>query len=128
MSLKDEHLRNRLIDLAADMLNRTLNGEIAWVGTDQENTFLFSGTKSSITISSLTDREGDQNSIISLLNARGTVVESLQGEFHPDGMGGYAPGEWNETLNDLFFAARRSALDADTLLDSIIEDMNAPPF
>jgi hypothetical protein len=123
MNGDDRH--ERMIALAQSLLKRTTEGKIAWITTDDEKTFLYSRPGSSATISSAVDRDGDNQTVLSVHDSRGTVLQSIENEFHGDSKGGYEPGEWNGLLDALFFAARRSALDVGDMLDDILDDLMA---
>jgi hypothetical protein len=120
---RDPHVHQRLIDLAKNLLQRTQEGGVSWTATDNETAFLFSGTNSSVQINSYTDRDGDMHTVLSILNSRGTVVDSIEDEFRPAPIDGYEPEDWNEVLDDLYYAARRNALDVDSTLDDLLADL-----
>ena len=106
----DPHVHQRLVDLAKSLLKRTQNGSISWTATDNETVFLFSGTNTSVRISTSIDRDGDMHTILSLLNSRGTEVDSIEDGYRAAAISGWEPEDWNEVLDDLYYAARRNAL------------------
>lgn len=120
---KDPHVHQRLVDLAKSLLERTRDDKISWTATDNETAFLFSGTSTSVRISTSFDNDGDMHTKLSLLNSRGTEVDSLQNEYHPAEISGWEPEDWNEVLDDLYYSARRKALDVDSMLDDILADL-----
>lgn len=127
----DEDLHEKMLRLAKGLLAGTRNGKVAWTPTDSEYKFLCSGTRSSATIESFEDRDGDTVSTLSLLNNHGTVVDSLKSAYPTTGPGTYESEEWNQTLDDLFYAARRVAYNVDDAIDSMLADIeqgiSAPP-
>jgi hypothetical protein len=114
---KDEDVRNRMIAMAERLLEQTLAGRISWTQADEEDEYLYSGTAGSVLVSH-TVRNYDLYSM-HLLNSRGTTVESLR-TVRPDDP--FTPPE-NELLERLFDAARREALGVDSLLDTLLVDI-----
>jgi hypothetical protein len=95
----DEVLRQRIITLATNLLEATKAGKISWALTDAEGKFVYAGSRSSVTIEMHTDRfEGDAT-ILSILNDRGTTVDSLQSEA-TQSEDGWIPAPWNDLLED----------------------------
>lgn len=126
----DEDLHEKMVRLAESLLAGTRDGKVAWTPTDSENEYLCTGTRSSVTIESYEDRDGDRVSTLSLLNNRGTVVDSLKSAFISNGPSSYTSESWNQTLEDLFYAARRVAHNVDDALDAMFADIEkgiAPP-
>jgi hypothetical protein len=64
----DEGLHEKMIRLAESLLSGTKNGKVAWAPTDNEYTYLCTGTRSSVTVESFVDRDGDTQSTLSILN------------------------------------------------------------
>lgn len=130
MSL-DENLHEKMIKLAESLLAGTRDGKVAWTPTDSEYKFLCTGTRSSVTVEFYEDRDGDTTSTLSLLNNHGTVVDSLRSAITATGPRTYEPEAWNQTLEDLFYAARRVAYNVDDALDGMLADIqkgiSAPP-
>lgn len=132
---RDVNVRDRMVQLAKRLLEGTQEGRTHCSATDREETFLYSGTKTSVKIERFEDREDGESHRVTLLNERGSVVEELSTRT----VSNYADGEWqhdhapwNETVESLFEAARRDALNIDVLLDSVLEDIDkgysgAPP-
>jgi hypothetical protein len=121
---RDQHVHQRLVDLAKSLLKRTEDGNISWTTTDNESVFLFSGTNTSVRVSSYIDDDNDMRTKMSLLNSRGTVVESLESEFRRGPFDEVQPAPWNQTLNDLYHSAKRSALNVDAVLDDLLADLD----
>jgi len=108
--------------LATNLLEATKAGKISWALTDAEGKFVYAGSRSSVTIEMHTDRfEGDAT-ILSILNDRGTTVDSLQSEA-TQSEDGWIPAPWNDLLEDLYHAARRVAYNVDEAIDSMLADI-----
>jgi hypothetical protein len=115
----EENFRPQLEKIASEALEQTHKGVMVWRTTDDEDAFLFSGPKSSLIISS------ELRSVIGgfpktryfelrVLNNRGTVVETLRTS---------ASDDLSELLGSLYHAARRIALDIDSVLDTTLKDL-----
>lgn len=122
----DENLHDKMIALANRLLAGTKGGKVAWTPTDSDYKFLCTGTRSSVMIESLVDRDGDTVSTLSILNAHGSVVDSLKSGFVPNegNAGSYRPESWNGILDELFASARRVAYNVDDAIDSLLADID----
>ncbi|MEU4329036.1 hypothetical protein [Nonomuraea dietziae] len=111
-------------ELATSLLYSTRSGHIKWVSTDKEDTFIYSGTRASVTVTSWTDSDGDLNIAMGLLDNHGAVAEVLSSQW------GNGPAPWNADLAQLYEAARHSAFDIDSLINSLMSDIDpdGPPF
>jgi len=119
---RDKDLQERMLVLAKNLLEATDQGKISWALTDEEQKFLYAGSRSSVTIESYRDRDGDNVTTLSLLNSRGTTVDSLQTDYayiedHSNAM------PWNDILEDLYHAARRVAHNVDEAIESMLVDI-----
>jgi hypothetical protein len=117
-----------ILGVAGLLLKRTEEGRIRWKTTDQPDTYLFSGSASSVLASSYVDPEGDQNVTVRFLNSMGEEAGELKTTWISDAdtwnsSHDYQPGPNNELLGKLFEAARRSALRIDELLGSLVNDL-----
>lgn len=112
----------RMLTLTTNLLEATNQGKISWALTDEEQKFLYAGSRSSVTIEFYKDREGDDIYILSLMNSRGTAVDSLQSEWTYEG-NGYTAASWNELLKDLYHAARRIAHNVDEAIEGMLIDI-----
>lgn len=119
----DKDLHKRMLTLATNLLEATKVGKISWALTDKENRFLYAGTSSSVTVELTTDRDGDNHTTLSLLNSRGTTVDSIQSEYEPAGPDRWTAASWNEILDDLYYAARRVAHNVDEAIESMLTDI-----
>ncbi|WP_433535358.1 hypothetical protein ACQPZK_25400 [Micromonospora sp. CA-249363] len=125
---RETDIRDRMVQVAQNLLQQTLEGRARWSTTDQEDAYLFSGSRSSVKIEFYEDHDEGSVCKMSLLNQRGTLVQALKTELiPPTGTGPYEPADWNEVLERLYDAARREALDIDDLLDSVLDDLSKDP-
>lgn len=121
---RDRDLQERFVTMAKNLLEATKAGKISWALTDSETKFLYAGTRSSVTIEFYDSREGE-DTILSLLNGKGTVVDSLSTEYRssPEPAGLIMAAPWNDTLEELYSAARRVAHNVDDAIDSMLSDI-----
>jgi hypothetical protein len=124
--ITDDELRERLIPILGSVLEKTLNGQVDWSPTNRDDQFLSSGPNSSLRVSSWLDDELDENITFSLLNTRGVEVAELSSRWNFDGESG--PASWNSKLIELHRAARRTALQVDKVLDSVLSDLGSGQF
>lgn len=108
--VRDQHLHRRMVQLAQQLPSRTIEGKISWSATNDEKTFAYSATDSSARISSYIDNESDDRTTLAVLNAHGTVFEDIECEF---------------MAGKLYYAARRSALNVDGVLDGLMADLGS---
>lgn len=124
----DESLNARLRQLAEAALTRTRAGQMDWRPMSDEDAFLFSGASSSLVVDYFRSSGRYE---LRVLNSRGTVVESIDGEPVDIWGEGQSVGQ---LLAELHEAARRNALDIDALLDNALKDVlegrprEEPPF
>jgi hypothetical protein len=127
----DDDLHERMLAMARGLLDATKEGKISWRLTDVEDKFVYAGTRSSVTIQFTTDRYDGATTILSLLNNRGTVVDSLETEATQT-EDKWEPAPWNDLLDDLYHAARRVVHNVDDALDSMMSDIErgtpSPPL
>lgn len=119
----EEDLHEKMIRLAKTLLSGTKDGKVAWTPTDSDYKFLFTGRRSSVAIESYEDRDNETVSTLSLLDGHGTVIDSLKSGFKSTIGRNYEPEEWNQVLDDLFYAARRVAYNVDDAIDSMLADI-----
>lgn len=121
----DSDLHEKMLLMARNLLEATKEAKISWALTDMEGKFLYAGTRSSVTIERYRDNDGDEIAILSLLNNRGTTVDSIQSEFQRQPDNKWSPAEWNELLDNLYYAARRVAYNVDEAVESMLADIEA---
>ena len=119
---RDLELHDRFVTLAENLLNATKAGKVSWALTDNETKFLYAGTRSSVAIEFYDSRDGEET-VLSLLNSQGTVVDSLVTEYHRTSDETMSPAPWNIILEDLYSAARRVAHNVDEAIDSMLSDI-----
>ncbi|MBN1460130.1 MAG: hypothetical protein JXA57_11385 [Armatimonadetes bacterium] len=126
---REHDVQERMRLLLSRLIEQTASGKIRWSQTDREQHFLYSGSKSSVTIS-LEEDKFNQRYTMALLNNNGVVVEALEDDWEADG-GDRRAAPWNDDLERLFDLARREAMGIDKLLDAALSDIekgyNAPP-
>lgn len=119
----DDPIQDRMTKIAGQLLRRTLDGLISWGETDNENEFIYSGTSTSVTIRRRDTRDIVGRYILTVMNWRGTVVDTLESAKKDLGIV-EQPEEWNAVLYDLYEAARRSALSIETVLDELLTELS----
>ncbi|WP_124775748.1 hypothetical protein [Micromonospora inaquosa] len=118
---KEQDIRRRMADLASSLLAATLEGRIQWSTTDDEDQYLYAGSKSSVLIEQ--DLHHSRwNHKLAILNTRGTEVESIADDWDTNSVPPQ-PDPVNIILEQLFDASRRQALGVDDLLDSAMHDI-----
>jgi len=130
-----ENVESRLVALTQKLLDKTTAGAISWQATDSENAYSYSTTRSSVLIDGKYDNDQDFVGGIEVLNDRGTAIERLRTDFETKAEVAdpesrilaentrYFKGPYNELIEDLFEAARRSALDIDGIIDGLMSDL-----
>jgi hypothetical protein len=119
--------RDRLAQVGALLLRQTEAGAIEWRTTDDEEAFLYSGSKGSVLSRRYLDRQEDSwYYTLSVLNSRGTEVDKLEEDWTRDAANKPLHQEHNTMLEALWNAARRSALKIDEVLDELMEEIKDP--
>lgn len=119
----DDDLHERMLVMARTLLEATKQGKISWRLTDVDNKFVYAGTRSSVTIELARDRYGEEETVLCLLNNRGTVVDSLETEVTQTGEDHWESAPWNDLLDNLYHAARRVVHNVDDALASMLSDI-----
>lgn len=97
-----------MAQFAESLLKKTKSGEAQWVATDDDRTFLYSSTNSSLLIEGDPDDEDDPYSgefTLRLLNGTGSFVAQLNNE---DGANEDSPRA--RLLADLYYMVREKTL------------------
>ncbi len=115
-----EEVRDKMISLARALLSQTNKGALNWEETDNEDTFLYPGGNSSLTISMVRTRRDEERYRLTLSNSRGTPVEALESAYDSIGMQEHP---YTPILRDLFDAARGNALQVETVLDEALREV-----
>lgn len=118
----DTGIRDRMTKLAKQLLRRTLNGQISWNETDNENEFIYSASDSSVAIQNNNTRSITGRYTLTVRNWRGTIVQQLQSALRESDFVEIQE-DWNEVLLDLYEAARRNALNIEGMLDDLITEL-----
>jgi hypothetical protein len=111
-----------MAELSRRLLQQTKSGRITWSAVDREgDEFIYSATSSSATVGP--DERGDIR--LALLNSRGETAASLEKAWSSDSsdQGEIAPAEWNDILDELYYAARDSALDVSETFKDIFSSL-----
>lgn len=116
---KDEAVGRRLQLLAAKLLDQTKQGNLHWSDTDVEEQYLYSASNSSVVV----DYFQDRRYVLSLLNSRGTVVESLEMK-EPSEAASSDDVALFGVLEALYEHARRQALRIDQIIDELLRDVD----
>lgn len=119
----DDPVLDRMTKIAGQLLRRTLDDLISWGETDNEDEFIYSGTNTSVTIRRRDTRDIVGRYVLTVMNWRGTVVDTLESAKKDLGIV-EQPEEWNAILYDLYEAARRSALNIETVLDDLLTELS----
>jgi hypothetical protein len=121
--MTDSRDREKILALAYNLHEAAMAGKISWTLTDDEDKFLYAGTRSSVTIEEFSDRYFSNRIALCLLNSEGTIVDSIRSELVTDESGAEVPAPWNQKLDELFYTARRVAHKADEALESMLADI-----
>ncbi|HWL37316.1 MAG TPA: hypothetical protein VNQ77_14125 [Frankiaceae bacterium] len=123
---------NRLWALAQRLIALTEQGKVSWSEGAAADSFQLAASSASVTIASR-DADGRAPFQLDVYSDSGTVVDSLESELRWDEEAQVDyPAEWNDALETLYERAKRSALNIDTVIDSLIAELpepdTAPPF
>lgn len=114
----------RLQKIAERLLQNTKNQYTSWQDTDEDDSFLMQAKDSSVIIDRKNSRAGLYY-VLRILNWQGREIESLKSS----AASSLDYNAWDDTLAELWERARRSALDVDSVLDSVLNDLEQhPPF
>jgi hypothetical protein len=106
---------DRVVVLSERLAEATRAGRAKW-RRDGEDTFLWDGEQGSVSVESR-DNDGEPPYQLVVFNEDGLKVEELTSQLLENDQ----PAEWNEPLAVLYRSARRSALNADEVIDALIE-------
>jgi hypothetical protein len=111
----------RLTELADRLASATTARTAQWQ-LDGDDVFVWTAAEGSVTVGSR-DRDREPPYELTVYNSARERVDELTSELLADDR----PAPWNESLVELYRAARRSALRADEVIDALIESLPAPP-
>lgn len=121
--VRDEDTPPTTIDFAVVLVERTREGRIAWKALEGGTGFRLTTKRGSTEIVSV-DEDGLLPYQLRVYDPHGTVVETLD----------WIPSEEpygplpNRVMADLYSAARRSALNIDTVIRGILDEIDPEPF
>jgi hypothetical protein len=103
----------QLATLARRLIAATATGEAQWEGREPD-CYRWASEDGSVRMSSR-DRDGQPPYELAVFNTRDEKVDDLSSELIGD-----EPAAWNRALAELYRAARRNALDADEIVETLI--------
>jgi hypothetical protein len=106
--------RSRTVVLCEELAAATLARDTEW-GGDGDDTYRWEHNKGSVSIGSR-DKDGQPPYELAVSNSDGVRVEELSSTLLDNDV----PAPWNEALAELYRAARRSALNADDVIEALI--------
>jgi hypothetical protein len=110
--------------LASDLLSRSEQNLVNWAPLGDGDAFIFQGTTSSIVMRT-SDGDGRWPYVMELLDEANNVVDSLVTGYEVvSADGDERPLEWNDTVQSLYYRAKRKALRLDELASSLLADID----
>jgi hypothetical protein len=103
--------------LVETLLDRTINGPIAWKETAEDGTYQVSFASNSLQIKE--DGPDGKDIVIDLINDEGVAVDS----FSDRDIETSEPGKYFRMMQDLYQRARRIALGSEQILDNILGEL-----
>jgi hypothetical protein len=113
--MTNEHDGKQGKKLAESLLKATQGRSIEWRLAEPE-VYSWATAAGSVTIASR-DRDGEPPYELAIFNPENVKVDTVKSEL----LGGDVPAPWNESLAELYSAARRSAFRADELIEALID-------
>jgi len=115
--------QKRLVDR---LLAMTLTGELGWKAAERDKTFQVSFGAGSLSVGAVSQSHlSIPDYEISLYKADGTEVETFtDSELYEDGRAS-GTNVWRKKMHDLHEYARRTALGAEEILNSILNEIEA---
>lgn len=110
----------KLIALAERLLRLTERRKISWTQAT-DDAYQYSASSSTVIIGNV-DHDGRHPYFFDLYDAQGTVVDTFRTHFHSSATTDAEPST-NLTIEALYVMARRSALNVDSVLDSLLADL-----
>lgn len=109
--------KDRIITLCERLTAATIARRAQW-REDGEDVFGWEHERGSVSIGSR-DNDGQPPYELTIYNGDRVKVEELTSQL----VDGERPAEWNQPLAELYRVARRSALQADEIIDALIETL-----
>jgi hypothetical protein len=125
--MTSDDTQSRLAQLGDTLLKQTQAGAIEWRATDDEQAFLYRGSRGSIIVRrEWNERAERSNCFLTVLNTRGTEIESLGEGTVKNEQGRVVAAGHNKMLRELYQHARRSALKIDEVIEGLLEEVKNP--
>ena len=118
MAVRSDHAR--LISLCERLSDATLAGGAKWRGEGEDH-YIWERPEGSVAVEAR-DRDGQPPYQLIVLNGNQEKVEELSSALVDDD----EPAPWNQPLAELYRVARRSALNADEIIDALMAALPAP--
>ena len=114
--------------LVERLVKRSRNSELDWKASYGDS-FQVSFKDNSVRIEKQENPGGEEPIyVIELINADGAVVDSFTDFALDQTLGNMSNGPWYRMMGELFGLARRNALGADKVLNSILDDLDETEF
>ena len=118
MAIRSDHAR--LIALCERLSDATLAGTAKWRGEDEDH-YIWEREEGAVAVEAR-DRDGQPPYQLIVFNGNRDKVEELASALVDDDQ----PASWNQPLAELYHVARRSALNADEIIDALMAALPAP--
>lgn len=126
MAKSHEEIQDQLVQYARQLLASTLDGRVEWKTTERERRFHFAGTQTGAYIENVDDHFAlnDRRSyMLSLLNKDDVAVAELKSKWSSQLGMDTRSAAWNETLEELYNAAKRIAYNVDEVLKAAFKEL-----
>ena len=117
------YTEDRLAEVAEKLLRATERNTLNWRTTNTQTAFQTVRSKSSAIIESV-EGDGSAPHSLTIFNEDGVAVESLSSSWDDQGL----PEHWNDFLESLYEAARRRALNIDSVISDLLGDLDEGGF
>jgi hypothetical protein len=118
MAVRLDHAR--LIALCERLSEATLAGDAKWRGEGEDH-YIWERKEGAVAVEAR-DRDGQPPYQLIVFNGKREKVEELASALVDDDQ----PAAWNQPLAELYRVARRSALNADEIIDALMAALPAP--
>lgn len=119
----------KILELVRRLTTATEAGQAKWQRTDTATAFTYTGATSSVVVASK-DTDGWAPFVLTLLDSAGAEVEKVESDTRWDSeyeTSFVTSTPWNDKLEHLYTVARRSALNIDDVVDSLLADLPPDP-
>ncbi len=104
---------DRLKTLISALINGTRSGKVDWTRASRDDSFAFSGSAASVILSSV-DGDAQPPYLLALFDANGSLVEQVTSGNYDEPYG---------KLHDLYPLARSNAVNIDSVVDSLLGEI-----